>query len=253
MSRFEYLLRLGDNALILSHRLGEWCGHAPALEEDIAMANIALDLLGQARLWLSYAGEIEGRQRDEDRLTYHRDAPEFRNVLLVEQPNGLSQKLDFGQTMARQFLFDTWHSLLLERLCESQDKRIRAIAEKSVKEVAYHLRRSTDWIVRLGDGTDESHARIQEAIDGLWRYTGELFETDEVDKTMMLEGTGCDPAALLAPWTAIGTRTFSQATLRMPSNVFMQKGGKRGVHTEALGFLLAEMQYLQKTYPGAQW
>ncbi len=187
---FEYLLRLGDNCLVLSQRLGEWCGHGPVLEEDIALTNVALDLLGQARFWLSYAGEVEGLGRDEDQLAFLRDAGEFRNVLLVEQPNG-----DYGMTTARQFYFDTWHYLLLQKLRHSSDSRIAGIAEKALKEVTYHRERSTDWVIRLGDGTAESHERMQAAIDDLWMYTGELFETDEVET-----GVGVNLAELHEPW-----------------------------------------------------
>lgn len=253
MNLFEYLLRLGDNALILSQRLGEWCGHGPALEEDIAMTNVALDLLGEARMWLSYAGEREQLGRDEDALAFHRDSAGFRNVLLVEQPNGAGRALDFGDTMARQFLFDAWHYLLLQALADSREHRVRGIAQKVVKETAYHLRRSSDWIVRLGDGTAESHRRIQSSIDGLWMYTGELFETDVIDEGAILEAVGCDPGALAEPWNAIVRRVFSEATLRIPSVEWMQSGGKRGLHTEALSYMLAEMQYLPKTYPGTRW
>lgn len=246
MSLFDYLLRLGDNALILSQRLGEWCGHGPVLEEDIALTNVALDLLGQARLWLGYAGELVNR--DEDQLAFLRDAGEFRNVLLVEQPNG-----DFAHTMARQFFFDSWHFLLLEKLCESSDERIRGIAAKSLKEVTYHLRRSTDWVIRLGDGTEESHARMQTAIADLWMYTGELFEMDAVEEEMRQSGVGCDLAALAAPWSAEIARVFSAATLEIPKQSWMQRGGKRGVHSEKLGYILAELQFLQRAYPGAKW
>lgn len=246
MSLFDYLLRLGDNALILSQRLGEWCGHGPVLEEDIALTNVALDLLGQARLWLGYAGELVNR--DEDQLAFLRDAGAFRNVLLVEQPNG-----DFAHTMARQFFFDSWHFLLLEKLCESSDERIRGIAAKSLKEVTYHLRRSTDWVIRLGDGTEESHARMQTAIADLWMYTGELFEMDAVEEEMRQSGVGCDLAALAAPWSAEIARVFSAATLEIPKQSWMQRGGKRGVHSEKLGYILAELQFLQRAYPGAKW
>ena len=248
MSLFDYLLRLGDNALILSQRLGEWCGHGPVVEEDIALTNVALDLLGQGRLWLTYAAEVEGRGRDEDKLAFLRDAGEFRNVLLVEQPNG-----DFAVTMARQFLFDAWHRLLLESLSQSADERIRGVAAKALKEVTYHLRRSSDWVVRLGDGTAESHARMQTAAGNLWMYTGELFEMDAVEEEMKQAGVGCDLAALHAPWMNEVAKVFSEATLDVPKQTWMQRGGKRGVHTEKLGYILAEMQFLQRAYPGAQW
>jgi ring-1,2-phenylacetyl-CoA epoxidase subunit PaaC len=245
---FEYLLRLGDNCLILSQRLSEWCGHGPVLEEDIALANIALDLLGQARFWLSYAGEVEGAGRGEDELAFLRDAREFRNVLLVEQPNG-----DYGETMARQFYFDTWHYLFLRELERSRDGRIAEIAEKASKEAAYHLQRSTDWVIRLGDGTPESHRRMQSAIDELWMYTGELFEMDCVDSELLQAGVGADLHALRGPWMEHAKKTLTETTLMVPAGKWMQKGGKQGIHTERLGYILAEMQFLQRAYPGAQW
>ena len=243
MSLFEYLLRLGDNDLVLSQRLGEWCGHGPVLEEDLALTNVALDLLGQARLWLTYAGEIEGRGRDEDQLAFLRDAGDFRNVLLVEQPNG-----NYAETMARQFYFDAWHSVLLQALRESKDSRIAEIAGKSLKEVTYHLQRSTDWVIRLGDGTAASHRKMQGAIDDLWVYTGELFEMDDVDRQV-----GCDLEALHEPWLDSVRKTLGEATLDVPPARWMQRGGKQGRHTEKLGILLAEMQFLQRAYPGAKW
>lgn len=246
MSLFDYLLRLGDNTLILSQRLGEWCGHGPVLEEDIALTNVALDLLGQARMWLGYAGEIAGR--DEDQLAFLRDAGEFRNVLLVEQPNG-----DFAQTMTRQFFFDAWHHLLLEKLSASADERIRGIAAKALKEVTYHLRRSADWVIRLGDGTEESHTRMQRAVDDLWIYTGELFEMDAVEEEMMQARIGCNIAELRAPWMAEIGKIFTEATLEIPPQTWMQHGGKRGIHSEQFGYILAEMQFLQRAYPGAKW
>jgi ring-1,2-phenylacetyl-CoA epoxidase subunit PaaC len=238
----NFTLRLGDNALILSQRLGEWCGHGPALEEDLALANTALDLLGHARLWLSLAGETEGRGRDEDQLAFLRDAGEFRNLLLVEQPNG-----DYALTMTRQFLFDAWHHPLLEALARSPEPRVAAIAAKAAKEAAYHLHRSRDWVIRLGDGTDESHRRMQAAVDALWPYTGELFAGDAAD------GAFVDLEALRPAWQAEVDATFARATLTPPPNGWMQHGGKQGVHSEALGHLLAEMQFLQRAYPGAKW
>lgn len=245
---FEYLLRLGDNCLILSQRLGEWCGHGPVLEEDIALTNVALDLLGHARFWLAYAGEVEGAGRDEDKLAFLRDAGEFRNVLLVEQPNG-----DYAVTTARQFFFDAWHFHLLAALQGSTDERIAAIAQKALKEVTYHLERSTDWVIRLGDGTEESHRRMQTAVDELWPYTGELFEVDEVDAEMLERGIGTDLASLRPLWMEHVEKTFAEATVTTPTGNWMQRGGKRGLHTEKLGYLLAEMQFLQRAYPGAQW
>jgi ring-1,2-phenylacetyl-CoA epoxidase subunit PaaC len=245
----EYLLRLGDNALVLSQRLSELCGKGPALEEDMALTNVALDLLGQARMWLTYAGELEGRGRDEDALAYRRDAHEFRNALLVEQPNG-----NYAHTLMRQFYFDTWHYFLVGALVKASDERIAQIAEKALKEVTYHLRRSGDLIVRLGDGTDVSHAYTQTAADELWMYTGELFTYDAVDEAMQAEGIAPPAAELRAQWLAHVADIFAEATLEMPSpDAWMQKGGKQGRHTEHLGYLLAEMQFLQRAYPGAQW
>lgn len=246
---FQWLLRCGDNALILSQRLSAWCGKGPALEEDMAVTNVALDLLGQARLWLSYAAECEGNGRDEDQLAYLRDVHDFRNLLLVEQPNG-----HFGDTLARQFFFDTWHYYLLTALCQSTDAQVAAIAEKSLKEVSYHVRRSSDLIVRLGDGTEESHARMQASVDGLWMYCGEMFAPDAIDLAMAEQGIAPDLGSLHTPWLAHVSSIFHAATLRLPSPAaWMQNGGKNGRHSEHLGFLLAEMQFLQRAYPGAQW
>ena len=247
-ARVEMLLRLGDNALVLSQRLSEWCGKGPVLEEDLATTNTALDLIGQARMWFTYAGELEGRGRDEDAFAYRRDAHEFRNALLVEQPNG-----HYGDTIARQFYFDAFHLLQLRALCNSVDERIADIAAKSAKEVAYHLDRSTDWVIRLGDGTAESHARMQRAVDDLWTYTGELFNPDAVDAEMAAAGLAPDLASLREPWHATVRKVFDEATLTVPGEAWMQAGGKQGVHTEKLGFLLAEMQYLQRAYPDARW
>lgn len=247
--KFEYLLRLADNALVLSQRLSEWCGKGPALEEDMALTNVALDLIGQARFWFTYAGEIEGAGRDEDTLAFLRDAHAFRNVLLVEQPNG-----NYADTLARQFYFDTWHYLLLQRLCASSDPRIAEIADKSLKEVAYHVRRSTDLIVRLGDGTQESHNKMQDALDDLWMYTDELFQPDAVDEAMAAQGAGPDLKDLREPWLNHVCKVLGEATLKVPPmDAWMQKGGKQGVHSEHLGYLLAEMQFLQRAYPGASW
>jgi ring-1,2-phenylacetyl-CoA epoxidase subunit PaaC len=245
---FEYLLRLGDNALILGHRLSEWCGHSPALEEDLALSNVALDLIGQTQLWLNLAGEVEGKGRDADKLAYLRDGREFRNVLLVEQPNG-----DFAVTMARQFYFDAWHYLLLRELAGSRDPRIAEIAAKGLKEVTYHLERSRDWVLRLGDGTEESHRRMQTAIEDLWMYTGELFESDEIDQAMAGEGLGPDLATLQEPWLGLVRATAEEATLSLPQPGWAQKGGKRGIHSEHLGYILADLQFLQRAYPNATW
>jgi ring-1,2-phenylacetyl-CoA epoxidase subunit PaaC len=253
---FDYLLRLGDSDLVLAQRLGEWVGKGPVLEEDIALANVGLDLLGQARLWLSYAGEVEarfrGRGRSEDELAFLRDGAAFRNVQLVEQPNG-----DYADTTARQFYFDHAHLLLLRALARSRDERIAAIAAKAAKEVQYHVERSTDWVIRLGDGTDESHARMQRAIDDLWPYTGELFAADELDAVLADAAIAPDPASLRDAWQAAIAAALDEATLTLPAIGWMHgahgRDGKHGVHTEHLGHLLAEIQFLQRAYPGAQW
>ncbi|MCD0505418.1 1,2-phenylacetyl-CoA epoxidase subunit PaaC [Bordetella petrii] len=249
---FEYLLRLGDTSLILSQRLSEWCGHGPALEEDLALTNTALDLLGQARMWLTLAGEVEGAGRDEDALAYFRHAPEFRNAVLVERPNG-----HYGNTLARQFFFDVWHYFLLQRLTQSSDERVAAIAAKSLKEVTYHVRRSSDLVVRLGDGSQESHARMQDAIDDAWRYTGELFADDDVDRDMAARGIGCTLAALREPWLQHVREVLGEATLALPDDAEAGhaafQGGRQGRHTEALSYVLAEMQSLPRAYPGAVW
>ncbi|MGV2898758.1 1,2-phenylacetyl-CoA epoxidase subunit PaaC [Achromobacter sp. AGC78] len=249
---FEYLLRLGDSSLILSQRLGAWTGHGPILEEDLALTNTALDLLGQARMWLTLAGEVEGAGRDEDALAYHRDTHQFHNVLLVERANG-----NYADTMARQFLFDVWHYFLLQRLEQSSDERVAAIAAKSIKEVTYHVRRSSDMVVRLGDGTDESHAKMQAAIDDAWRFTGELFADDAVDQDVAARGIGCELSALREPWMAHVREVLEEATLTVPdetaANHLAYRGGRQGRHTEELGYVLAEMQYLPRAYPGATW
>jgi len=248
----EYLLRLGDTTLVLSQRLGAWTGHGPALEEDLALTNTALDLLGQARLWLTLAGEVEGAGRDEDALAYFRDAPAFRNALLVERPNG-----SYADTMARQFVFDVWHTLLLQALSQSADERIAAIAAKAVKEVVYHVRRSGDMVVRLGDGTDTSHARMQMAFDDVWRFTGELFMDDAVTQALAACGKTCLLASLRDPWLAHVRQTLQEATLVVPDETAAShpahRGGFQGRHTEALSYLLAEMQSLPRTYPDAKW
>lgn len=253
---FQYLLRLGDTDVILAQRLGEWVGHGPVLEEDIALTNVGLDLLGQGRMWLSYAGEVEarggGRGRTEDQLAFLRDGGDYRNVQLAELPNG-----DFATTMARQFYFDHAHLLLLRGLARSTDPRVAEIAAKATKEVAYHVERSADWVLRLGDGTAESHARMQRAIDALWPYTGELFAVDAVDLALVEAGIVPDARALRDPWLAAVNAVLAEATLAAPTGEWMHggnaRGGKQGVHTEHLGHLLAEMQFLQRAYPGAQW
>lgn len=247
--RFAYLTRFGDSALVLSQRLAELCGKGPALEEDMALANTALDLLGQARLWLSYAAEVEADGRDEDSLAYLRTDREFHNFLLVEQPN-----TDYAHVLIRQFYFDVWHNLALTRLEASADPRVAEIAEKSRKEAAYHIRRSSDLIVRLGDGTEESHRLIQDAADALWPFTGELLTGDHVDAAMTATGDGFDPAELRREWHLYVAHVFDAATLRVPpENEWMHKGGTQGLHTEHLSYLLTEMQVLHRQHPGAVW
>lgn len=244
----ELALRMGDTCLILGHRTSEWCGHAPVLEEDIALANTALDLIGQTQLWLGLASEAEGGQRTPDNLAFLRDAAGYRNFLLVEQPNG-----DFGRTIMRQYLFDAWHLPRLQALAGSSDKRVADIAEKAAKEVAYHLHRSADLVVRLGDGTKESRTRMQTALDFLWPYTGEMFVSDDMDRELATAGLAPAPEELRPAWDTHLARTLSDATLKLPESSFVQKGGKRGIHSEHLGFILAEMQFLQRAYPGATW
>lgn len=245
----QFLLRMGDNTLILGHRVSEWCGHAPVLEEDIALANTALDLIGQTQMWLGLAGETGGEDKSADDLAFLRDVWEFRNVLLVEVPNG-----DFGRTLMRQFLFDAWHSIQLGHLMTSSDERIAAIAAKASKEVTYHLERSADTVVGLGDGTEESHKRMQEALDYLWPYVGEMFASDEVDAELVKAGIAPDPASLRAEYDVLVARILGEATLSIPDSSFAHKGGRTGaMHTEHLGHLLTQMQWLQRAYPGASW
>ncbi len=246
---FEFLCQMGDNTLVLGHRVSEWCGMAPVLEEDIALANTALDLIGQTQLWLSLAGETEGKGRDADQLAYRRDVWDFRNVLLVEQPNG-----DFGQTMMRQFLFDLWHHRALESLAGSRNDAVAGIAAKSLKEVTYHLERSSDLVIGLGDGTPESHLRMQAALDRLYPYVGEMFSSEAVDEAMVADGVAFDPALLRPSYDAQLDEVLNKATLLRPTDEFVHKGGKTGVrHTEHLGHMLAQMQWLQRAYPDATW
>lgn len=244
----EYLLRLGDDRLILGHRTSEWTGHGPILEEDIATANIALDLIGQAAQLLKLAGAVEGKGRDEDALAYFRDGVHFRNCLLVELPKG-----DFGDTMLRQFLFDAHSVLLWETLAACGHAELAAIAAKALKEDKYHLRHSSEWVVRLGDGTDESHARIQGSLERLWRYTGELFDRDAVDEGVEAEGIVVDHASIRARWDAMVNDVLQRATLERPADGVMQRGGRRGRHTEHIGHLLAAMQSVARAHPGASW
>jgi ring-1,2-phenylacetyl-CoA epoxidase subunit PaaC len=245
---FEYALRLGDDGLILGQRLGEWCGHAPMLEVDLALANIGLDLIGQATHFLGYAGTVEGKGRDADRLAFLRDGLDFRNCLLVEQPNG-----DFAHTIARQFLFSTWHHRLLTKLAQSKDGVIASIAAKGVKEVAYHATFAADWVVRLGDGTDESKRRIADAFEWLWRFNDEMFAMDEVDNALLASGISVDKAALRPAWDTRIDRVLADATLTKPAPRRAVAGGRTGRHSEHLGHMLTELQFLQRAYPGAVW
>jgi len=245
---FQYLLRLGDTSLVLGHRLSEWCGHGPALEEDLALANIALDLIGQARLLLQYAGTVEGIGRSEDDLAYLRDGRDYRNLLLVEQPNG-----HYGDTIARQFLFDAFAVELWADLTRSSDAHIAAVAGKAIKEHQYHWRHSSGWMIRLGDGTDDSHARMQAALEQLWPYTGEMLTPDDVDEAMRAARIGPDLAAIEPRWNARVGAVLTESTLARPDDGWMQRGGKTGRHSEHLGHLLAEMQSVHRAYPGATW
>ncbi len=247
-AHFETVLRLGDNALILGQRLSEWCGHSPFLEEDIAIANTALDHIGRARMLLSHAGEIEGRGRSEDDLAYLRDEREFRNFLMVELPVG-----DFAFTLVRQFLLDVYHRELFAMLKGSADETLAAIASKAVKECAYHVRRSSEWVLRLGDGTSESHDRAQSALAELWGYSHELFAGDAVDRAMADAKVVPDLVDVYEPWRREVEATLTEATLQIPHDDWQATGGREGVHTEHMGHLLAELQVLQRTYPELEW
>jgi ring-1,2-phenylacetyl-CoA epoxidase subunit PaaC len=240
-NKVDYCLHLADTTLILSQRNAEWCGHGPILEQDIAITNISLDLLGQSRNFYQYAATLIGGDVTEDSLAYLRKEREFKNLLLVEQPNG-----DWGQTILRQYLYSQFQYLLFEKLQQCGDEQLAAIAAKSIKETAYHLRWSSEWVVRLGDGTEESHNRMLKAIDELWRYTGEMFEPAAYE-------TIVDVSLLKNEWLQKVTTIFTEATLAVPEKVFMQTGGKEGTHTEHLGYILTELQYLQRAYPGAEW
>jgi ring-1,2-phenylacetyl-CoA epoxidase subunit PaaC len=246
--RIDYLLQLADTSLVLGQRLGEWVGHAPAIEEDLGLANIALDLIGQARLLLSYAGELEGRGRDEDQLAFLRAEHEYRNLTLAEQPNG-----DFGQTIVRQVLVDAWQNAVYARLSRSSDPRLAAIAAAALKETRYHLRYSGSWLVRLGDGTAESHARVQAALDRLWPFTRECFEESEADRALADAGIAPRLVDLEHDWHADIDALLVAATLKRPAATSFRWFGRRGVHTEHLGYLLADLQYLQRAHPGARW
>jgi ring-1,2-phenylacetyl-CoA epoxidase subunit PaaC len=245
---FEFLLRLGDDRLVLGHRLSEWCGHAPILEEDIALANIALDLVGQANLLLGLAAQTENAGRDADALAFLRDAGEYRNSQIVELPKG-----DFGFTIARQFLFSNFALLQAESLQESVNRDLAGIAAKMFKESRYHVRHSGEWMLMLGQGTDESHQRLQDAIETLWRYTGELFLADETERRLASAKIAVDPSTLEARWRSAVTEILTKAGVSVPEVKWMQRGGRQGRHTEHLGHMLAEMQVLQRQHPGAAW
>jgi ring-1,2-phenylacetyl-CoA epoxidase subunit PaaC len=245
---FEYLLRLGDDRLVLGHRLSEWCGHGPVLEEDIATANIALDLLGQATIFLRMAGLAEGQGRDEDALAYWRDETQFRNASIAELPGG-----DFGFTVLRQFLFSAWAFHHLEALSASSNAELAAVAAKGLKETRYHVRHASEWVLRLGDGTDESHGRMQRAMDELWPWTGELAWQDEVDTDLQKSGAAPDLEALKAPWEVMVRDVATRATLTIPNGPMRMSQGRQGKHTEHLGHMLAEMQIVARSHPGAKW
>jgi ring-1,2-phenylacetyl-CoA epoxidase subunit PaaC len=243
-----YILRRADDALILGHRLSEWCGHAPMLEEDMALANMGLDLLGQARELYSYAAQVEGKGNDENKFAYLRDVRQYRNLLLLEQPNG-----DFARTMVRQFFYVAFADLYWRAMMKSRNATLAAIAAKSEKESAYHLRHSSEWIVRLGDGTEESHGRAQIAIDDLWAFTGEMFQVDDSERWLIDAGIAIDPGTLHSQWLKTVSDVVSEATLVLPNSDWMQKGGRSGRHSEHLGHLLSELQSMQRTFPGVTW
>jgi ring-1,2-phenylacetyl-CoA epoxidase subunit PaaC len=247
-TKIDYTLHLADTTLILAQRNSEWCGHGPILEQDIANTNIALDLLGQARNFYQYAAQLKADSSTEDSLAYLRTEREFKNLLLVEQPNG-----DWGQTTLRQFLFSQFQYLLYQQLQNSTDSLLAAIAAKAIKEVAYHLRWSSEWVIRLGDGTEESHERMLKAIEELWSYTGEMFEPAPYEVVMAEANIGVNVAALKEPWLQSVMEVFTEATLPVPAKTFMHTGGKTGIHTEQLGYILSELQYMQRTYPGCEW
>ena len=244
----QYIYGIADNALILGQRLGELCGHGPSLETDIALTNISLDLLGQVRSYYQYAAKLIGGDATEDTIAFLRNEREYRNVLLVEQPN-----TDFAYSITRQFMFDIFHLLLLEELQNSKDETLSAIAKKSIKEVLYHTRFSSDWIRRLGDGTQESHGRIQTAINDLWTFTDELFHQTDADKVMIAEGIGVDVTILKEAFYQKASAILTEANLQTPDLKYFQKGGKQGIHSEHMGYLLTDLQYMQRTFPNMNW
>jgi len=245
---FEYVLRIADDSLILGQRLGEWCGHGPILEEDIAMTNIALDLIGQSISLYDFAAELEGTGKNHDQLAYLRYENEYKNILLVEQPNG-----DFAMTILRQFFFDAFRLPFYEALMQSPVAQLAAVAAKSVKETRYHLKHTSEWVIRMGDGTDESHQRAQAAIDHLWRYTNELFYENEVDQTLQAEGKVPALSAIRTQWLSTVTNVLSEATLQTPTNDWKFDGGREGRHSEHMGYILSDLQYMQRAYPNMEW
>lgn len=244
----EYVLRCADNNLILGHRLSEWCGHGPVLEQDIALTNIALDLLGQSRMYLQYAAELIGDEETEDTLAFLRDAMQFRNCLLVEQPNG-----DFAHTMVKHLIYDAYHYFFTTELKNSSDSKLRDIAEKSLKEITYHRKYTSEWSIRLGDGTEESHQRMQRALEDLWTFKGELLTPDPLDNEMAKTGIGVDLDSIAPKVNSYLDSILERATLTKPEVAIYRDGGKKGIHSEHLGFILAEMQFMQRTYPGQNW
>ena len=245
---FKYCLRLGDTSLILAQRNTEWCGHGPFLEEDLALTNISLDLLGQANSILKYAGEVEGKGRSEDQLAFHRNEREFYNTLLTEQPNG-----DYANTILRQFFCDSFDFYFYSELVNSKDETLAAIAAKSIKEITYHLRHSSSWVERFGEGTEESHTRIQNSMNDLWRFTGELFEMNEVDSILIKEKIAVDLNSIKSKWERKVKEVLENSNIQIPENTFMQRGSREAKHTEHLGFILAEMQSLPRALPDAKW
>jgi len=247
-AKYELCLRLGDSSLIIGHRLSEWCGHAPILEEDIALTNVALDFVGLSRNLLSYAAQIQNQGKTEDDIAFLRDVVLYRNSLITEQPNG-----DFAVTMVRQFFYDVFSYYFYNELCNSNDITLKGIAEKAVKEIDYHLRHSTEWLYRLGDGTVESHQKTQDAVDDLWMYTGDMFATDDNYALLQEINIVPDMKKIKEQWIQKVNTVLETATISVPQNTFMQNGSLKGLHTEHLGFLLAEMQHLQRSYPNSEW
>ena len=247
-SLYKYVLALGDDALILGQRLSQWAYKGPFLEEDIALSNISLDMFGRANLLLEYATTLKGNNATSDELAFKRNEREFSNHIICEQPNG-----NFADTIVRQFFLDAFYKLFLQKLTNSKDEQLSAIAQKSIKETTYHLRHSSKWIIRLGDGTAESHEKVQSAIDNLWMFTNELFEMNEIDNEMLEQKIGVDCSKLKIEWDKIINEVLSEATLNRPEDANMPTGGRQGIHTEHLGHLLSDMQYLQRAYPDATW